>query len=169
MARISYITPEFAVAPQLTHEEFGALGAMGFRAIISNRPDNEDGLTLPATQAASLARQTGLVFHHVPARMDEVLDDAIVDAFAEALGKVRGPVVAYCKSGTRAAILWALASVRAKPVECVLKALLDAGYDLGFLKEDLEAQAARHIGRSEDIEALLALDCADDRQLGVAA
>ncbi|KAB2851612.1 MAG: TIGR01244 family phosphatase [Hyphomicrobiaceae bacterium] len=161
MAKISYITPNFAVAPQLGPEDFKELEAKGFRAIISNRPDSENGVALPARQAATMAWRHGLRFRHVPTSMDEVLDDTVVENFAEALAAVDGPVLAYCKSGTRAAILWALVAVRQQPVDCVLEALLGSGYDLAFLRDDLLAQASR--GRNG--VPLAALDCGGREQV----
>lgn len=155
MAKISFITPNFAVAPQLSPDDFAELEAKGFRALISNRPDTEEGVALSSHQAATLAWRHGIRFRHVPARMDEVLDDAIVSDFANALAEVQGPVLAYCKSGTRAAILWALVAARQQPVDCVLDALQGAGYDLAFLRDDLVEQAAR--GRNP--VPLAALDC----------
>lgn len=160
MAKISFITPNFAVAPQLGPEDFTELEARGFRALISNRPDTEDGIALTSRQAATLAWRHGLRFRHVPTRMDEVLDDMMVASFAKALAEVDGPVLAYCKSGTRAAILWALVAARQQPVDCVLDALLGSGYDLAFLRDDLLAQAAR--GRNP--VALATLDCAGREQ-----
>lgn len=159
MAKISHITPSFAVAPQLAAQDFAALEAMGFRSIISNRPDTEDGVSLPAREAATLAWRHGIRFRHVPARMDEVLDDEVVGGFEQALDEVDGPVLAYCKSGTRAAILWALVAARQQPVDCVLDALTNAGYDLAFLRDDLIAQAIK--GKRE--VPLASLDCSPPR------
>jgi sulfide:quinone oxidoreductase len=160
MAKISYITPNFAIAPQLGPEDFKELEAKGFRGLISNRPDSEEGLALPSRQAATLAWRHGIRFRHVPTRMDEVLDEEVVTSFATALAEVDGPVLAYCKSGTRAAILWALVAARQQPVDCVLDALQGSGYDLAFLREDLLAQAAR--GRIA--VPLAALDCEGRKQ-----
>lgn len=161
MAKISYITPNFAVAPQLQGEDFKELEAKGFRALISNRPDTEEGIALTSRQAATLSWRHGIRFRHVPTRMDEVLDDNIVSSFAAALGEVDGPVLAYCKSGTRAAILWALVAARQQPVDCVLDALQSSGYDLAFLRDDLLAQAAR--GRNP--VPLASLDCGAGAQV----
>jgi uncharacterized protein (TIGR01244 family) len=163
MAKISFITKDFAVAPQLAEEDFAELRAKGFAAIISNRPDTEDGVSLPARKAATLAWRAGIKFRHVPTRMDEVLDDEIVSGFEAALREADGPVLAYCKSGTRAAILWALVAARQRPVDCVLAALIEAGYDLHFLRDDLEAQAARPKLEAE----LVSLDCSQRTPAGV--
>jgi sulfide:quinone oxidoreductase len=159
MARISFLTPTFAVAPQLSAEDLPELERLGFRAIISNRPDTEAGVELTARKAATLAWRHGIRFRHVPARMDEVLDDEVVDGFEAALAEVDGPVLAYCKSGTRAAILWALVAARQQPVACVLDALAKAGYDLAFIEDDLKEQAARPRESEPASAKIISLDC----------
>jgi sulfide:quinone oxidoreductase len=74
---------------------------------------------------------------------------------ADALAELEGPVVAHCKSGLRSAIVWAAASARSQPVDCVLAALDKAGFDLDVIRDDLDAQADRErwLGRAD------ALDC----------
>jgi hypothetical protein len=56
----------------------------------------------------------------------------------------------------RAAILWALVAARQQPVARVLKALAKAGYDLAFLKDDLQVQMAR---RPRASAKLITIDC----------
>ena len=53
-----------------------------------------------------------------------------------------GPVFAHCKSGTRAAILWALVASRHRPVEEVIETLRTAGQELDFLEQELRDAAS---------------------------
>ena len=128
----------------------------GIKAIVSNRPDGEEGEQLLAKREAALAWRSGMAFRHVPADKHELFTDAVVEAMADALAGLEGPVVAHCKSGMRSAIVWAAASARSQPVDCVLAALGKAGFDLEAIRDDLEAQADRRrwLGRAQ------ALDCA---------
>ena len=156
MDKIVHITPDFAVTAALAPEDFAAVAALGFRAVISNRSDAEEPGQLTARMEAVLAWRAGLAFRHVPAAKSEVFDDAIVEGMEEAIRDLDGPVLAHCKTGLRSAIAWAAASARSQPAECVLAALRRAGFQLGALREDLEAQAGRKrwVGH-----ALPALDC----------
>jgi hypothetical protein len=74
-------------------------------------------------------------------------------------------VLAHCKSGLRSAIVWAAASARSQPVDCVLAALAAAGFELDFLRDDLEQQADRK--RWLDAPAAT-LDCGTARDVPAA-
>ncbi|MEQ1611885.1 MAG: TIGR01244 family sulfur transferase [Hyphomicrobiaceae bacterium] len=152
---ITWITPLFAVTSELTSDDFAKLAEMGIKSVVSNRPDGEESGQLLAKREAALAWRAGLTFRHVPAAKHELFTDDVVEAMADALGELAGPVVAHCKSGMRSAIVWAAASARSQSVDCVLLALEKAGFDLEVIRDDLDAQADRKrwLGRSA------ALDC----------
>ena len=143
MHRVTYITPNFAVTDALAPEDFPKIAAMGFRAVVSNLPDGEDKNQLTGRDEAVLAWRSGLAFRHVPATKSELFTDRVVEGMADALNGVEGPVLAHCKSGLRSVVLWAAASARSGPIECVLDALRRAGFDTGALRHELEAQANR--------------------------
>lgn len=143
MPDIVFITPSFAVTSALAATDFGKLKAAGFSAVISNRPDGEEESQLTAKREATLAWQAGLRFAHVPAAKTDLFTDGVVEPMGDALRSLPGPVVAHCKSGLRSAIAWAAASARSQPVDCVLAALTAAGFELDFLRDDLELQADR--------------------------
>lgn len=167
MPPIVYITPRFAVTAALTADDFAEAARLGFKAVISNRPDGEEADQLPARQEAALAWRAGLRFRHVPASKLDLMTDGVVEGMAEALSGLEGPVLAHCKSGVRSAIVWAAASARSQSVECVLDALTNAGLDLDFLRDDLEQQADRKRWLGTSAEAL---DCdCDTRNLAAAA
>jgi len=161
-----FITPEFAVTSALAPEDFAAAAAMGFRSVLSNRPDGEAEGQLSGRAEAVLCWQAGLQFRHVPAPKLDIFTDEVVEAMADAVAGLKGPVLAHCASGLRSAIAWAAASARTQNVDCVLKALDKAGFDLEFLRDDLEAQAdrARWIGPRAP-----ALDCAEAAKLEAAS
>jgi sulfide:quinone oxidoreductase len=141
--QIVQLTPRFAATSALTEADFAEAKRLGFKAIVSNRPDGEEGGQLTAKQEAVLAWRAGLQFRHIPTSKHDVFTDEVVTDMAEALAGLDGPVLAHCKSGTRSIIVWAAASARSQPVECVLDTLREAGQDLDFIRDDLEAQANR--------------------------
>ena len=162
---LTWITPLFAVTSELGSGDFAKLARRGIKSVLSNRPDGEESGQMLAKREAALAWQAGLTFRHVPAVKHELFTDSVVEAMADALGELEGPVVAHCKSGLRSAIVWAAASARSQSVDCVLLALEKAGFDLDVIRDDLDAQADRKrwLGRSA------ALDCATSGSVEVLA
>lgn len=143
MKQITFITPNFAVTDMPAPEDFARFAALGFRSVISNRPDTEQEGQLTGRREAVLAWRAGLRFVHIPAAKHELFTDGVVEPMADALNALEGPIVAHCKTGLRSAILWAAASARSDRIDCVLAALRRAGFDLDLLRDDLEAQADR--------------------------
>jgi uncharacterized protein (TIGR01244 family) len=109
--RLVSLTPGFSVAGRLDRADIETLARTGVRTIINNRPDGEDPGQLAATEARRIADLHGVVYHHIPVTA-ATLSRADVDAFAAALRGGQAPVVAHCRSGTRSALLWALARMR---------------------------------------------------------
>jgi sulfide:quinone oxidoreductase len=105
------LAPGLSVAGKLDRDDIDALADAGVRTIVNNRPDDEDPGQLPAAEARRLAEAHGIAYHHIPVTAAS-LSRADVDAFAAVLGSAPQPVVAHCRSGTRSALLWALARVR---------------------------------------------------------
>ncbi len=103
--------PELSVAGRLDRADIDALAGAGVRTIINNRPDGEDPGQLPAAEARRMAEAHGIAYHHIPITA-ATLSRADVDAFAATLRDAPAPVVAHCRSGTRSALLWALARMR---------------------------------------------------------
>ena len=153
---LTWITPNFAVTAELTPRDFAVLAERGIASIISNRPDGEEAGQILAKTEAALAWRAGLVFRHVPAAKHDLFTDGVVEAMADALRGLESPVVAHCKSGIRSAIVWAAASARSQPVDCVLAALEQAGFDLDAIRDDLDGQA----DRKRWLGVTTALDCA---------
>ena len=142
MLEITPLTSEFAIAPQITLEDIAAIRTAGYRAILNARPDDEAGDYLRAGAAEAAARTHGLAYAHAPAHNHAMFDPATIDRFENALVDLPKPVLAHCKSGTRAAILWALVAARHRHVDEVIATLNKAGQDLAFLEHELNDQAA---------------------------
>ncbi|NNF81021.1 MAG: TIGR01244 family phosphatase [Rhizobiales bacterium] len=139
------LTAEFAIGPQVASEDFPALRAAGFAAVLNARPDDEDGAYLAAAEAEQLARDNGLAYVHSPTENHAIFEPDHIDRFEQALADLPGPIFAHCKSGTRAAILWALVAVRHRPVEVVIATLRAAGQDLDFLEQEMRDSAAEAV------------------------
>ena len=143
MSHLRYLTDRVAVAGGLVAADLPRLAAAGFATVINFRHDHEESGQLSSAEASRAAATAGLAYVHIPAAKHELFTDAVVERTVSALHAAQGPVVAYCTAGQRAAIVWAAAAARTERVDLVLATLDKAGFDLGFIRDDLEAQADR--------------------------
>ena len=142
---IRRITPGYAVSPQIAPEDLETIRAEGFGAVICNRPDAE---VPPAYQADAIARAAeaaGLAFHVLPLTHQTMTPDNVARQ-AELIGASDAPVLAYCASGTRCSVVWALGQAETRSPDDVLSDAARAGYDLSGLRPTLEAVHARAQG-----------------------
>ena len=108
---IKPLNRDFAVSPQLALADIPAIAAQGFKAIICNRPDDEEPGQIAAAELRGAAEQLGLEFAHVPA-VSGAITDANVEAMAGALARLRKPILAFCRSGARSTKLYELVASR---------------------------------------------------------
>ena len=127
-----------SVSPQITPQDMTAIAAAGFRSVICDRPDGEAADQPSAGSVETAAREAGLSFRSIPVAASAI-SDADIAQFRHALDTLPGPVLGYCRTGTRAAMLWALASAGKRPAAELLEAAAKAGYDLGALRPRLDA------------------------------
>ncbi len=124
------INSQLSVSPQILAADVAALAKQGFRSIICNRPDGEGAdqpLFAEIEKAANKAKLEVRYLPVVPGRVQDA--DAI--AFASAMDELPKPVLAYCRTGTRSATLWALdQGAHGTPLADVLSATRQAGYDM---------------------------------------
>lgn len=131
------IAPDLAVAPQLQPDEMAALAADGVRLIIDNRPDFEVDAPWQRAAMEAAARAAGMEFVYLPFTPGALSAELVRD-FGAALDGA-GQTVAYCRSGTRSATLWALSQAGRRPAGEILAAAARAGYDLRQLAPMLDA------------------------------
>jgi sulfide:quinone oxidoreductase len=123
------ISADLSVSPQIAPDDVADAREKGFRAIICNRPDGE-GPDQPTFQEIKAAAETaGIEARYIPIS-GGMVSDADVAAFGAALRDLPGPVLAYCRTGTRSATLWSLAQADAMPLPQILSATGAAGYDM---------------------------------------
>ena len=136
MMELRDIDATLAVAPQMAPEDLAGLADKGFAAVICNRPDGEEPGQPPLEDMRRAAQEAGLAFHHIPVA-GGVFPPAAVAAFGAIRRGTHGKVLAYCRTGTRAATLDALANIRGLSVEDRLANAKAAGYDLSALADRL--------------------------------
>lgn len=141
---IRAISPELSVTPQITVSDVGIAAAQGFRAIVCNRPDGEGDDQTPTHLIEEAARAHGLAFRAVPV-VSGRMTEADVRGFAAALDALPGPVLAYCRTGTRSASLWALSKAGRLSADAILRTTAGAGYDLDALRPQLDSAPGKVI------------------------
>ena len=135
---LKIIDESLAVGPQMQPEELAALAGEGYVAVICTRPDGEEPGQPPLDDMRRAAQDAGLAFHHIPVS-GGLFPPAAVAAFSAIRRGTEGRVLAYCRTGTRAVTLDALANVHGRTVAERLSRAGSAGYDLSALAERMEA------------------------------
>ncbi len=120
-----------SVSPQIDVEDIAALAAQGFRAIVNNRPDGEEPGQPDNATLELAARAAGLDWRHIPVTGMPVAP-ATLREFSAALAELPGPLLAFCRSGTRSSALWALQAPGT--ADDILATARAAGYDLSMLR-----------------------------------
>ncbi|MFW2850689.1 TIGR01244 family sulfur transferase [Sphingomonas sp. TX0543] len=143
MLDIRPIDATISVAPQIAPEDIAAIKAAGFVAIVNNRPDGEEAAQPGGDAIRMAAEDAGLAYTAIPIT-HAGFSQPQVSAMAEALANADGPILAYCRSGTRSCNLWALAQAQngADRDELTAKGA-GAGYDLTNLRPLMDAVASR--------------------------
>ena len=139
---IRQITPRYHVAPQIDAADMSALAEAGFTTVINNRPDAEVGADQASPAMRQAAEAAGLALVDNPLTMDTMTPERVAlqrDTLATAPGKV----LAYCRSGTRSTICWALSQAADQPTEAIVAAAAQGGYDIAGLAPTLDAIAGR--------------------------
>ena len=138
---IRKLTEQFAVADQVTEADLPGIVAQGFRRLICNRPDSEVEPPLSADTLGRAAQKAGLKFHYMPVDPMGINADS-GKGLQDILASSEEPILAYCRSGTRAAALWALANAGTQPADELLEQCANAGYRLDNLKPFLDQASA---------------------------
>lgn len=123
------LTDAVSIAPQITASDVATLAAEGYKAIICNRPDGEGNDQPSFAEIEMAARNAGIATRFIPVATGKVTDED-ASAFAAALADLPKPALAYCRTGTRSATLWALSETGKRPVTQILELAAKAGFDV---------------------------------------
>ncbi len=123
------INDALSVASQIQLHEVSLVAQAGFKSVICNRPDGEspDQPSHQEIQAACAAH--GMAFRFLPADTGKVLDGHGTE-FGELLRTLPGPVLAYCRTGTRSTTMWALSQANVLSPTDIIDRAAKAGFDM---------------------------------------
>jgi uncharacterized protein (TIGR01244 family) len=142
MADIRQINSHVSVAPQISVADVKAIAAQGFKTIMNNRPDGESPEQTPSSVIEAEAKANNIDYVYLPIVSSNITAQNIED-FGKVLSGKPGPILAYCRTGTRCTNMWAMAEAGTCGTDQLLKQAQDAGYDLRALVPTLEQLGAR--------------------------
>lgn len=135
------IDDTISVSPQIAPSDVADAAAQGVALVINNRPEGEEDGQPSGDAIAAASEAAGIAYAAIPVT-HAGFSHAQVDAMVAALEQAQGPVLAYCRSGTRSTYLWALARAKMGDHPAVLTDKAEAaGYDLRPIRPMLDALA----------------------------
>jgi len=134
---IKAITPTYAVSEQIDPSDFPAIVEAGFKTVICNRPDAEVPPHLHGANMSIAAEAAGVTFKILPLTHQTMTPENVAKQF-EMVDAAGGPVLAYCASGTRCSVIWALSQSGKQSADDILRQTAQAGYDLSGLRNALK-------------------------------
>lgn len=137
------VTEGVYASPQIGLDEVAEAQALGVTLVINNRPEGESDDQTPGPEIEAAAHAAGLGYVAIPVT-HAGFSEGQVKAMAEALAKNEGAVLAYCRSGTRSTLLWALAEAsRGGDPETIAASAAGAGYDIASIRPLVDMLAAK--------------------------
>jgi uncharacterized protein (TIGR01244 family) len=143
MSEFRRLTENVVVSPQLAIEDIAVAAELGVCTIVNNRPDGEEPSAPQGDDIATAAAAAGLNYVAIPVG-HAGFSEPQVDAMIAALEQAGGPILAYCRSGTRSTLLWALAAAKqGEAPESIARTAAQAGYDVSPIRTMIDVLAAR--------------------------
>lgn len=134
---IRVLSPSFAVSPQIHPHDLPAIAEAGYRHVICNRPQTESAPDDAPDAIRAASQAAGLSFTDNPVIPGQLTMENIEAQVED------GKTLAYCASGTRSAIVWALSQAGKQPTQAIIDTLADAGFPMPQLAGQIEALANR--------------------------
>jgi uncharacterized protein (TIGR01244 family) len=130
MTQLRKVTDRLMVSPQISPNEAREAAAAGFVLIINNRPDGEAPDQPPGRDIEIAVRSAGADYLFIPVTGRPTPQQA--EAQAKAVAEAKGPVLAFCRSGTRSITTWALGEQASGAMQRqdLVRLARAAGYDL---------------------------------------
>ena len=118
------------VAGQIAPSDFEEARRHGVTMVVNNRPDGEEPGQPTSAELEAAAEAAGLDYRHIP--ISRGLGPAQVEEMVSALSELGdGKMLAFCRSGMRSTLAWAVAKREQGASREELKAqALQAGFSL---------------------------------------
>ena len=136
--KFAKINNELTVSDQITIEDLKEIHTQGYKTIFCNRPDQESEGQLNFSSIEKEAQNLGIKTIHQPVVGGQISDNDIAQ-FGNYFENSQKPIFAYCRTGTRCSMLWALSHAKKLPIDEILSKAQIAGYDLSSLRDRLNS------------------------------
>ena len=133
-------------SPQIEPGDMQRAREEGVTLVVNNRPDGEAPGEPQGAEIEAAARAAGIDYLAIPVTHAGFSLDQ-VERMGEALEQAEGSVLAYCRSGTRSTLLWAMAQAKLgmDPDE-IAAAAAGAGYDISPVRPTVDMLASQSRG-----------------------
>ncbi len=131
------INDQVSVSGQIRPEDIAGIKAAGFTTIVNNRPDGEAPDQPAGAEIEAAAKDAGLTYISIPLGREGVSPE-MVETTRKTLDESAGPVLCYCRTGTRSTTLWALSQSGRMDAREIISAAGNAGYDMSHLAGHLD-------------------------------
>ena len=99
------LNAQVSVAGQMTTDKFQQLIKDGFKSVIVNRPDQEQGNTVSVAQLRQIAEQSQVSVIYQPILSGKISQTDVIE-FAKYYNELPKPILMVCRSGSRSSILF---------------------------------------------------------------
>jgi len=130
MTNVRQLDERMLIAGQIMPGDVPGFARSGVTMIVNNRPDGEDPDQPRAAEIEAAAEAAGIGYRHIP--IARGMGPSDVETMREAIASVgEGKMLAFCRSGNRSALVWAVAQSEAGvPREQLEEAAAGAGISL---------------------------------------
>ena len=143
MSDFRRLNENMLVSPQLAMEDIAAAVALGVSTIVNNRPDGEEPSAPQGEAIEAATAAAGMNYVAIPVGHSG-FSEPQVDAMIAAMEQAEGPILAYCRSGTRSTLLWALAQAKqGEDAETIARTAAQAGYDVSPIRSLIDMLSQR--------------------------
>ncbi|WP_068076127.1 TIGR01244 family sulfur transferase [Novosphingobium lentum] len=131
-------------SPQIEVADVAEAKALGVGLIVNNRPEGESADQTPGDAIEAAARAAGIAYVAIPVT-HAGFSASQLNALRTAMDAAgAAPVLAYCRSGTRSTLLWALTEAQAgRSPSAIAAAAAQAGYDVSPIRAQIDMLAAQ--------------------------
>lgn len=126
---ITTITSTFSVSGEISEETLIDLVENGVTTLINVRPDNESPQQHRSKEWSTVCQQHGIRYIHIPVLPCQY-SASDIQKFKDALNNSKNKTHSFCRTGTRAVHLFALATKATYTFQQMRALLKDKGYDL---------------------------------------
>ncbi|MEQ3657562.1 MAG: TIGR01244 family sulfur transferase [Glaciecola sp.] len=126
---IKQLSENFSVSGELSEQDFSTLKELGVNLVINVRPDNESSEQVSNEDYQVISRAHSIEYVFMPVKPCEYTD-ANIKKMQALLQSTDGRVHSFCRTGARAAHLWALTNKQELSYEDLQEIVAQHGYDL---------------------------------------